>query len=215
MRGSPAARLACIRIAYCAPVVTGVLSLFFGLYPHLFFKSNGELFDSVSFFGFLENARATCFSVLGNISGSTPGAVYFSYVMAALWALSCLLMLWYAAGLTVTALLVSVSLTPRAASPMLNRIKRIFRMIVPARGFFIVLSLVPVLLSFLPMLFVALYRNLLSQVATLYYDFLPDAVLLALPTAVGIVLYLVTLSDQRELKLDLFRIYRVEEKRGK
>ena len=55
----------------------------------------------------------------------------------------------------------------------------------------------------------------MSQVATLYYDFLPDAVLLALPTAVGIVLYLVTLRDQRELKLDLFRIYRVEEKRGK
>ena len=213
MRGSVSARLTCIRIAYLAPALCGILSLFLGLYPHLFFKSDGELFNSVSFFTFLENTRATCFSVLGNISGSTPGAVYFSYVMTALWALCCLLILWYTLFLFATTLLASVSMTPRAASPLLNRIKRIYRILVPARGFFVFLSLVPALISFLPVLFVSLYKNLLGQVATLYYDFLPDAALLLPLTLAGIVLYLITLKDQKELKLDLFRIYRVQDNR--
>lgn len=209
MRGSRTARLTCIRIAYFLPALTGTLALFLGLYPHLFFVSEGELFDSVSFFGFLENTRATCFAVLGGSADATPGAVYFSYVMTALWTLTCLLAVWYTIFLLLTALLASVSLTPRAASPLLNRWKRIYRMLIPARGFFVFLSCVPLLLSFLPLLFTALYKSLLGQTAALHYDLLPDAALLAPLTLAGVVLYLITLRDQQELKADLFRIYKI------
>lgn len=198
-----------IRIVYLFPLAVGILSLFLGLYPHLFFTSDGTLYDSVSFFDFLENTRATCFSVLQDMSSATPGAVYFAYVMIALWGLTCLLAVWYAVFLLLVALLSSVALTPRAASPLLNKWKRIFRMVIPARGVFVFLSLVPALLSLLPWLFTVLYERLLGQTAVLHYDLFPDIALLAPLTLLGSALYLVTLRAQREEKIDLFRIYKV------
>lgn len=210
MKGSLNARAAWVRAAWFAPLPVGILSLFLGLYPHLFFTSGGELYDSVSFFAFLENTRATCFSILSGAANASPGSVYFSYVMAALWGLTCLLAAWYTVFLLFTSLLASVSLTPRAASPLLNGCKRVYRILVPARGFFVFLSCVPLLLSFLPLLFTLFYKSILGQTAALHYDLLPDMALLAPLTAIGIALYFLTLRDQRDLKLDLFRVYRVE-----
>lgn len=210
MRGSLNARAAWVRAAWFAPLPVGILSLFLGLYPHLFFTSAGELYDSVSFFAFLENTRATCFSILSGAANATPASVYFSYVMAALWGLTCLLAAWYTVFLLFTSLLASVSLTPHAASPLLNGCKRVYRILVPARGFFVFLSCVPLLLSFLPLLFTLFYKSILGQTAALHYDLLPDMALLAPLTAIGIALYFLTLRDQRDLKLDLFRVYRVE-----
>lgn len=202
-------RRSLIRAAYLLPLAVGIFSLFLGLYPHLFFTSDGTLYDSVSFFGFLENTRATCFAVLRDVSAATPGAVYFAYVMIALWGLSCLLAVWYAVFLLLLGLLSTVALTPRAAFPLLNKWKRIFRTVVPARGFFVFLSLVPTLLSLLPWLFTVLYARLLGQTAALHYDLFPDIAVLAPLSLLGVALYLLTLRAQKEEKIDLFRIYKV------
>ena len=183
--------------------------MFLGFYPHLFFTSGGELFDSVSYFGFLGNLRETCLSALDGMASVSPDAVRFSYIMIVFWGLTCFLMVWYVLFLLSTALLASVALTPRAASPLLNRCKRLYRILVPARGFFVFLSLVPALLSCLPWFFTVFYRSVLNQSAVLHYDLLPDVVPLALLSVPVAALYLLTLPSQRDLKLDLFRIYKV------
>lgn len=210
MRGSLRTRAAWVRVAYFGIFPTAILALFLGFYPHLFFTSDGELFDSVSYFTFLGNLRKTCFSALDGSASVSPAAVRFSCVMIAFWGLTCLLLAWYVLFLLSTALLSSVALTPRAASPLLNRCKRLYRILVPSRGIFVFLSLVPALLSCLPWVFSAFYKTLLGQSATLHYDFLPDIIPLALLSVPVAVLFLVTLPDQRELKLDLFRIYKTE-----
>ena len=209
MRGTPQARAAWIRVAYFGIFPTGILALFLGFYPHLFFTSGGELFDSVSYFGFLGNLRETCLSALDGTASVSPEAVRFSYIMIIFWGLTCFLMVWYVLFLLSTALLASVALTPRAASPLLNRCKRLYRILVPARGFFVFLSLVPALLSCLPWLFTVFYRSVLNQSAVLHYDLLPDVVPLALLSVPVAALFLLTLPAQRDLKLDLFRIYKV------
>lgn len=208
MKRTETARLTRIRIAYFAVLPVGLISLFLGFLPHLFFSSGGELYNSVSFFAFLENTRSACFSVLGAVEQSSPAAVYFSTVMVALWGISVLLAVWYAVFLIFTLFLSSVSLTPRAASPLLNQLKRVYRLAVPGRWAFVFLSCVPALLSFLPTIFVSLYKSLLGQSATLYYDLIHDAILLLPLTVLAVALYLLTLRDQRELKVDLFRLYK-------
>lgn len=209
MRGTPQTRAAWIRAAYFGIFPTGILSLFLGFYPHLFFTSGGELFDSVSYFRFLGNLRETCLSALDGTASVSPDAVRFSCIMIAFWGLTCILMVWYALFLLSTALLASVALTPRAASPLLNRCKRLYRILVPARGFFVFLSLVPSLLSCLPWIFTAFYKAVLGQSAVLHYDLLPDVIPLSLLSLPFVALFLLTLPSQRDLKLDLFRIYKV------
>ena len=209
MRGTPQTRAVLIRVAYFGIFPTGILALFLGFYPHLFFTSGGELFDSVSYFTFLENLRKTCLSALNGTATVSPDAVRFSYIMIVFWGLTCFLLVWYVLFLLATALLASVALTPRAASPLLNRCKRLYRILVPARGVFVFLTLVPSLLSCLPWLFSAFYRSILNQSAVLHYDLLPDIIPLSLLSVPVAILYLLTLPDQRDLKLDLFRIYKV------
>ncbi len=205
---SQKSKLVFIRLAYFLPALVGAVTLFLAFYPHLFFKSGETIYDSVSFFDFLENIRSTCFSAVSSASDATSAAVYFSYVMIPVWVLACLLAVWYAVFQIMTLFLSSVALTPRATSPLLNKLKRIYRIAVPCRGFYVFLLLIPLILSFLPYLFVALYENLLGMTAILYYDFLPDAVLLGILTFPCIALYLATLKAQKELKIDLFRLYK-------
>ena len=168
------------------------------------------MFDSVSYFGFLENIRSTCFAVLKGTVSASPNAIRFSVILTVLWCLTCVLLAWYAVFQITTVLLAAFSLTPHAASPLLNRLKRLYRIFVPARGIFVFLTLLPPLVSCLPWLFTVLYKSVLEQSATLHYDLLPDIIPLAILSVLNAGLFLATLRDQRELKLDLFRIYRIE-----
>lgn len=210
MIGSFALRRRCIYAAYFSVLPGGIAALFLGLFPHLFFTSAGELFDSVSFFGFLENIRVTCFDVLSGRATAAANAVYFSYVMVVFWGLTCFLLVWYALFVLFTVLLSSVALAPRAASPVLNRWKRYYRILVPGRGAFVLLSCVPAVVSCLPYLFVGLYGRILGQSVALHYDLLPDVVPTALLSAVTVALFLGTLREQKQMKLDLFRLYKPE-----
>lgn len=168
------------------------------------------MYDSVSYFGFLENVRSTCFAVLRGTVSASPDAIRFSVIMTVLWCLTCILLAWYAVFQITTILLAAFSLTPHAASPLLNRLKRLYRIFVPARGIFVFLTILPALVSGLPWLFTVLYKTVLGQSATLYYDLLPDIIPLGVLSVLNAGLFLATLRDQRDLKLDLFRIYRIE-----
>lgn len=210
MIGSLQARRRCIYAAYFSVLPGGIFALFLGLYPHLFFTSAGELFDSVSFFGFLENIRVTCFDVLSGSVTAAANAVYFSYVMVVFWGLTCFLLTWYALFVLFTVLLSAVALAPRAASPLLNRWKRYYRIAVPGRGAFVLLACVPAIVSCLPYFFVGLYGRILGESVTLHYDWFPDVILMALLSAVTVGLFLGTLREQKQMKLDLFRLYKPE-----
>lgn len=201
-------RIRRIRIAYFSPLPAGILSLFLGLYPHLFFASDGTLYESVSFFGFLENIRATCLPFLSGEGTAEAQSVYFAWIMTALWVLACFLIVWYALFVLCTTLLATVALEPGAASPRLNFWKKCYRMVFFGDAVSYVLLFVPVLLSCLPYLFAHLYRTVLGQSVTLYYDFFPDVIPLAVLSVAACAFFLVTRRDRRELRMDLFRLYK-------
>ncbi len=195
-----------IRFTYLAPLLTAFLFLAYGFLPQMWFVEGHEAYETMSLYRLLSNTFSESQALLeghGSVSART-----FSHIMTAatvaFWVLLGLFLLFALSSAVASTYAFHFPPTDRRS----NRAKRLFSLLCPGRMVFLLYPLLLLVASLYPQLLQLLYRNLLGHAATLYaspfFPFVPALLAVLLP---AILLY-VTLPWQKELHLDLFRIYR-------
>ena len=101
--------------------------------------------------------------------------------------------------------------TPYRTPTMLeNKLKRAYRILVPNRGFFVFFQILPLIPALFPYFFQLFANRMLGQSMRVYYLGIPDFVIVLLLAATSLTLFFVSLSDQKNNKMDLFRIYKLD-----
>ena len=201
-----------IRLAYSMPLINGIVFLILGFIPHLFYISGNNNPPTLSPFGLLGIIRESGVDyVTGRTAGSTVD-FYFYTAMLALWALSALCIAFYAIlVVSTTAMLPSVWSPQNHPTVQGNKLKRIYRIAVPNRVFFVFYQLLPIVPTIFPYLFQLLCKRMLGQTMKVYYYGIPDWIVVMLLTAASVSLFLTSLRSQKSNKMDLFRIYKTNE----
>ncbi len=204
-------RVGLIRLAYLMPVVCGVILLFLAALPHLFYQANGDVYSTLSLFQLLDNTYAEGSKFLAGTAQGTTADFYFYLVMLSFFALSLLCIILYGLFVIFTAIMTVYIWTPHALPTVRgNNLKRAYRIAVPNRGFFIFFQLLPVFPSIYPYLLQIHSKKILGMEMKVFYYGIPDFIIVLILAAASITLFFVTLSAQKENKMDLFRIYKRE-----
>ena len=200
-----------VRLSSLMPVIGGVILLFLALIPHLFYQAGSDVYTTLSLFELMDNTYQSCMGFFNGSTAGTTADLYFHFVMFAVWAVSLLCIVFYGLFVLATALMVSFVWTPHPQPhPTVNQLKRAYRILVPNRGFYVFFHVLPVLPSVYPYLLQLFSRTMLGQEMHAHYYGIPDFIIVILLSAASVTLFFVTLSAQRENKMDLFRIYKVE-----
>ena len=179
--------------------------------PRFFFQVGGEVLNDLSLFGLMVNAYEFCRGVFNGTIDSDTAALYFSDIMIAILAVSLAAIIFYALFALFTALMNGFIWAPQAnGHPTVNKLKRAYRILVPNRACYVIYNLLPLIPAVFPYLFRYFYNTRLSMKTTLHYYGFPDIILVALLCGASCALFLLTLSAQRENRMDLFRVYRVK-----
>lgn len=200
-----------IRLAYLMPLISGIILLILGFVPHLFYRLNNDVYSTLSPFQLLGNTyeQATRF-VTGTASGTTAD-FYFFMVMLAFWALSTLCIALFAIFSALTSVMLYSVWTPQNHPTEIgNKLKRLYRIFVPNRGFFVFYQILPIIPAFFPYLFQLFCKKMLGQTMKVYYYGIPDWIVALILSAAAIALFFASLSAQKENRMDLFRIYKIE-----
>ncbi len=194
-----------IRLAYLLPILNAVVLLILACIPHLFYLSEGEVYDTLSLFRLMGNTYAE-----ESIKETTAG-LYFSFAMLAVWWISVACIVLYGIFCIATAAMTYSAWTPyRTPSKLENQLKRAYRIVVPNRGFYAFFHILPLIPSLFPYFLQLFAKYMLGQSMRVYYIGIPDFVVVLLLAAVSLTLFFVTLSDQKHNKMDLFRIFKIE-----
>lgn len=212
MKLSKTKQIALIRLCYLIPALCGLIALVLACAPRFFYQSGGEAFDTMSLFQLLDNTYQNCVVFLKGSANGSVSALYFSYIMMAFWVLAWFCIVFYGIFVFATALTSITVWTPNTpGSPAINTFKRCYRMLVPNRVFYIIWCCLPVLPSFFPFILQAFYRSVLKEGANAHYFGIPDPVIVLLLCAVSAAFFLLTRASQKELRMDLFRLYKAEQ----
>ncbi len=204
-----------IRLAYLLPLILGVLFLVVACLPHFFFsyqlESTPELSRDMSLFDLLDNAFATCSPFLGSDAKGAPSDLYFAYTILAFWVLFWISVILYAVFAVFTALLGVLMWTPTTeGSKPLNTTKRVYRILVPNRVFYVIFCLLPLLPACFPYIVQLFYRSILSLEASVTYYVMPMPIPVLLLCALSVISFLLTKRAQRDWKMDAFRLYKTK-----
>lgn len=203
-------RLGLIRLAYLMPVINFVIFSFLFLLPR-FFYTMSDVGATWSLFQMLDVTRAAAVHFFNGSTQGTTTDFYFYLVMMSFFALSLLCITLYGIFSVFTAIMTGYVWTPHAVPTVRgNNLKRAYRIAVPNRGFFVFFQLLPIFPSVYPYLFQIVSKRILGQQMKVFYYGIPDVIVVAVLAAASITLFFVTLSAQKENKMDLFRIYKIE-----
>ena len=200
-----------VRLAYLFPCFVGVILLFLAILPHLFYRVGNEVHSTLSLFKLLENTHERCMDLFNGMKEGTTAELYFHFVMYAFWLLSMISMVLYGIFVLFTTVMTVFIWTPYSTStPTVNKLKRAYRIAVPNRGFFVFFQILPVLPSLFPYFLQYFSGTVLGQKMYAYYYGIPDFIIVLILSVASITLFLTTLSAQKNNKMDLFRIYKIE-----
>ena len=204
-----------IRLSYSMPLINGIIFLILGFLPHLFYISGNNNPPTLSPFGLLDIVHANGLEYLSATASGTTEDFYFYMIMLAFWAVCTLCIALYAIFATwTTVMLVSVWTPQDHPTIKGNKFKRAYRIFVPNRGFFVFYQILPIVPAIFPHLFQLFCKNMLGQTMKVYYYGIPDWIVVSILTVVAITLFFASLSAQKEHKMDLFRIYKIEKQQG-
>ena len=204
-----------VRLAYLMPLLCGVIFIFLAWIPHLFYQANGDVYSTLSLFELLNNTYKEGSKFLTGTASGTTGEFYFYLVMLALWTVSFLCIILYGLFAVFTAAMTFVVWTPHAIPTVrVNNLKRAYRIAVPNRGFFVFYQTLPLFPAFYPYFLQLCSQRILGQTMKAYYYGIPDWITVTVLTALSVTLFFVTLSAQKNNKMDLFRIYKIENNRS-
>lgn len=200
-----------VRLAYLFPCLVGILLLFLAILPHLFYRVGSKVYSTLSLFKLLENTHESCMGFFNGTKEGTTAQLYFHFVMFAFWLLSVISMLLYGVFVLSTMVMTVFVWTPYSPpTPTVNKLKRAYRIAVPNRGFFVFFQILPVLPSLFPYFLQHFSRTVLGQKMYAHYYGIPDFIIVLVLSAASITLFLTTLSAQKDNRMDLFRIYKIE-----
>ena len=200
-----------IRLAYLMPIVCGVILLFLAAVPHLFYQAGNDVYATLSLFQLLDNTYTEGVKFLTGTAKGTTVDFYFYLVMLSFFALSLLCMILYGFFAIFTAVMTGYVWTPHAVPTVRgNNLKRAYRIAVPNRGFFTFFQLLPIVPSVYPYFLQIFSKRILGMEMKVFYYGIPDVIVVAVLAAASVTLFFVTLSAQKENKMDLFRIYKTE-----
>ena len=204
-------RVNLIRLAHLLPIFCATVLLLLACIPHFFYLADGTTRNTLSLFELMGNTYNSGTTFLGGTIQGTTADLYFYFVMLTLFWVSVLCMVLYGLFCVATALMTCFVWTPmRTPTELENKLKRAYRILVPNRGFFVVFQLLPLIPSLFPYLFGLFANRMLGQNMRVYYLGIPDFVIILLLGAASLTLFFVTLSDQKHNKMDLFRIFKIE-----
>ncbi len=206
---SPRGQTNLVRISYLMPLLCGIVMLTLAALPRFFYTLNGDPQSDISLFWLLSNTYSNCTAFLGSTKERLPSEFYFSLTAFAFCLLSWLCVALYALFAGFTAIL--MAFTWRAeTSPLVNTLKRAYRILVPNRGFYTVFCLLPILPACFPYLLQGFYASFMELRTPVYYYGIPDVVPVAILAAGTITLFFLSLSAQKTMRMDLFRLYKTE-----
>ena len=204
-----------IRLAYLLPIVNAIVFLCLACVPHLFYLADGTTRDTLSLFKLMGNIHAGATAFFGQTVRGATAYLYFYFAMIAIWWVSVICIVLYGIFCISTAAMSCFAWTPlRTPSQLENKLKRIYRLIVPNRGFYVFFQLLPLIPAFFPYLLQLLAKRMLGQSMRVFYLGIPDFVTVLILTAASLTLFFITLSDQKHNKMDLFRIFKIEQNEG-
>ena len=199
------------RLCYVLPLVFGAVMLVLALLPRLFYQSGNDIFDEMSLFQLLDNTYTNCLRVIQNPATGSASEVYFSYIMFTFWVLSWLCILLYALFAIFTACMSSVVWSPDSpATPLGNNFKRCYRILVPNGACYVIFCALPLLPACYPYLLQLFYSTVLKTPANVHYFGAPDFVPVLIFSVACSALFILTRSAQKELRMDLFKLYKVK-----
>lgn len=211
MKLSQSAQTALNRLCYLMPALCGLIALVLACTPRFFYQSGGEAFDTMSLLQLMDNTYQNCVTFLRGSANGSVSALYFSYIMMIFWALAWLCTVFYGVFAFATLLCSITVWTPNTpGSPAINTLKRCYRMLVPNRVFYVIWCFLPILPSFFPFILQAFYQSVLKETAIAHYFGIPDQITVLLLCASSAAFFLLTRSSQRDLRMDLFRLYKAE-----
>ena len=204
-------RVNLIRLAYLLPIFCATVLLLLACIPHFFYLADGTTRNTLSLFELMGNTYNSGTTFLGGTVQGTTADLYFYFVMLTLFWVSVVCMVLYGIFCIATACMTCFVWSPlRTPSELENKLKRAYRILVPNRGFFVVFQLLPLIPSLFPYFFGLFANRMLGQNMRVYYLGIPDFVIILLLGAASLTLFFVTLSDQKHNKMDLFRIFKIE-----
>ena len=197
------------RLSYLLPLLSGALLLIPAFVPHIFFYRGKSLSATIGLFDLLGYLRAGAANVL-HASETVAPSIYRSALLASiLTAVSWFLIVWYAIFAILSAV-VGVWSACGVPSASLNTAKRVYRIVVPNRVFYGIFCFLPILPALMPYCYERFLSTTLSETVRVYFYGAPDWVFALIGGVLCAVPFFLSLRAQKEQKIDLFRIYRVQ-----
>ena len=202
-----------IRVTYLLPLLCGALLTLPFLIRHTFLMQDGELTATFSLAELLDYLYENTGTIL-SASGAVERSSYdFALLVRVLTVASLFFAGWYLLFAVSTAVISCVDFARSAPDERLNTVKRVWRIAVPNRGFYVFFCLLPILPAAMPYLYAGLLRSMLGHAVKVYLYGPPD---LAYAIAAGLacaIPFLVLLKAQKDERMDLFRLYRAGAKK--
>ncbi len=196
-----------IRLAYLAPLITGVILMIYGLIPHIFFMMNGKAYATLSTSELMSNTWSECRALFEGESASAGAFMFATWMRIAVVA-SWICIVLYAIFCIAATVCSTVAFAYPPTSKEANRAKRWMQFFCPNRPLYLLSCLLPLFPAAFPHLLLLCYRTQLVYDMSLHFIGLSDLLLAAILAALNIASFLLTLKDQDRGHLDLYRLYK-------
>ncbi len=200
-----------IRLSYLLPAITGSVMLIWAIVPHMFFLFNGTPFENDhSLFSLMGNTWNECVAAMSGSAEASANALYFSYSMIAVTALSWIAIVGYAATAISSAICSCMAFAYPPTAKEANRAKRYLRFLCPNRILYVLSNLALLFPAFFPQILVSLYHSLFNYDMEVYYYAAPAWLIVLLCLLFNIAAFLLSLPDQARTHMDMFRLYKAK-----
>ena len=200
-----------IRLCYLLPAITGLILLIWAIAPHMFFLFNGIPFENDhSLFSLMGNTWSQCVATMSGDAEASANALYFSYSMIAVTALSWIAIVGYTVPAIASAVCSCVAFAYQPTAKEANRAKRYLRFLCPNRALYVLSNLGVLLPAFFPQILIAAYRSLFNYNMEVFYYGPPAWLIALLCLLLNLAAFLLSLPDQARTHMDMFRLYKAK-----
>lgn len=192
---------------YFLPAVVGILTLILFAVPRFGFVFLGEEHEFMSLFTLLESTWESCQAALRSTDVYYE-TIMFSRTMIAYSIAFWVLLVAYLFFVLWSCACAAVAFANKPTSDLANQAKKLFVFACFNRPVYVAFQLMPVLLAFFPRILLSQYKSKLGMIMTVSYQGLSTPVILLLAVTLSALVFLLSLSAQRTLHLDMFRFYK-------
>ena len=196
-----------IYLAYLFPAVLCALTALLFALPRFYFSNNGETHESMGLFTLIDNTWSICQDAF-EAKTIGPDTMNFAYVMSFCVILFWIGFVWFIILALHSLLCTGVAFASDPTSTLSNRTKKLFLFAWFNHPVYVIFHLIPLLISLFPQILLSQYASKLGISVKIHYFGIPDPWILALATIASLALFFATLTQQQELHLDMFRLYK-------